>query len=262
MGKRWSKFLGILAILAASLGLSACDRLHLLSLSPSPPATPTRSPIPASVPRAPNPAQQRAIARVPLQSAANRDYTPLRHTLLTGNWEAADRETRTLLLQVAGRQREGYLDLQSLNVLPCEDLQTLNRLWEAASSGRYGFRAQQRIWQALRPNPSAGAPSISRQLDAFGLSVGWAVREEWRSRAMLQFRPDAPLGHLPLAFNPLVTAETLQEASPPPASPSPTLSYELAIVAEAFLSRPDLCEFAGDSEVLLPTPAIAPTAVP
>ncbi len=47
---------------------------------------------------------------VALISAVGMDYTTLRDLVAAGKWREADEETRRVMLKVAGREKEGWLD--------------------------------------------------------------------------------------------------------------------------------------------------------
>ncbi|MFM6076832.1 MAG: GUN4 domain-containing protein, partial [Dolichospermum sp.] len=84
---------------------------------------------------------------VELKSAVGMDYTKLQDLLVAGNWKEADAETGRLMLAVAKREQEGWLDVE--DDLPCEDLRTIDQLWVKYSNGRFGFSVQKRIYQSL-----------------------------------------------------------------------------------------------------------------
>lgn len=77
------------------------------------------------------------------------DYTPLQALLQAGQWEAANRLTSQLVLQVADQQQQGYLVATDTRVLACADLQTIDRLWVYYSDYHYGFSTQTYIWQQM-----------------------------------------------------------------------------------------------------------------
>ena len=66
---------------------------------------------------------------VPLVSAVGVDYTKLRDLLVAKNWKEADLETKKRMLEVAGRESQGYLDIEDLENFPCQDLGTIDKLW-------------------------------------------------------------------------------------------------------------------------------------
>ena len=84
------------------------------------------------------------LNQVPLESDRSVDYRKLRDNLLQKNWRAADRETYQRLLDAAGpkAQAVGMIPQAEMDLLPCKDLQTVDRLWSSASNGLFGFTAQ------------------------------------------------------------------------------------------------------------------------
>ena len=58
-------------------------------------------------------------------SEVGADYSRLRELLVAGKWKEADDETRTVMLQVAGRESIGWLNDDTIYKLPCTDLRTV-----------------------------------------------------------------------------------------------------------------------------------------
>ncbi|WP_414755833.1 AAA-like domain-containing protein [Anabaena sp. CCY 9910] len=73
-------------------------------------------------------------------------YAQLEYYLKAKNWEAADSETNKLMLNIAKREKEGYLNYEQINNFSCPDLQTINDLWYSNSDKRFGFSVQKKIW--------------------------------------------------------------------------------------------------------------------
>ncbi|NMF67536.1 GUN4 domain-containing protein, partial [Brasilonema octagenarum] len=70
---------------------------------------------------------------------AKMNYTQLRDLLAAGNWKQADEETARVMLAVAGREKQGWLDVKHIDNFPCLDLRTIDQLWVKYSNGRFGF---------------------------------------------------------------------------------------------------------------------------
>jgi hypothetical protein len=137
------------------------------------------------------------------------NYSRLQRLLATKNWQAADVETRAILQRLAGSK--GDLMFNSKSVLPripLQELQTLDNLWSKASGGRFGFTAQQRIWQQVARG--SGSPKV--QAERFAQRVGWRRSQSlpqsnpigiplsgtwWRLDSELNYSASAPVGHLP-----------------------------------------------------------------
>ncbi|MDD1469537.1 GUN4 domain-containing protein, partial [Dolichospermum sp. ST_sed5] len=83
------------------------------------------------------------------ESKIGQDYTTLKKYLAAGKWKEADAETARVMLAVAKREKEGWLDFGSIDNFPCEDLRTIDQLWVKYSDGKFGFSVQKRIYQGL-----------------------------------------------------------------------------------------------------------------
>ncbi|MFH7244410.1 MAG: GUN4 domain-containing protein [Spirulina sp.] len=125
------------------------------------------------------------------------DYTRLESLLAAQQWKDADQETLNVMLGIANRQSEEWLDSASLQNFPCGELAKLNQLWINASDGRFGFSVQRKIYV----DDCGGQPNGEDGENAwycFADRVGWRVNETWLSRASLTYDSTAPLGHLPV----------------------------------------------------------------
>ncbi|MEZ2240141.1 MAG: GUN4 domain-containing protein [Microcoleus sp.] len=90
-----------------------------------------------------------AVDQVKIVSSQDLSYSQLVNYLRDKNWKAADRETYEIMLKSGGKVSEarGYIDQSQVPNLSCTDLQTIDRLWRAASEGKLGFSAQQLIYE-------------------------------------------------------------------------------------------------------------------
>jgi hypothetical protein len=130
-------------------------------------------------------------------------YTNLRNALAQANWQAADQETLNLMLKLAKRETEGWLDALAIEQFPCRDLERIDRLWHQASRGKFSFSKQLEIYTSPVTTPKARflkfhSDEYERAL-VFSEEVGW-----WRSGAefykyyrQLNFSLQAPLGQFP-----------------------------------------------------------------
>jgi len=123
---------------------------------------------------------------VPLISAVGVDYTKLRDLLAAGNWIGANLETGNILLSIACSRKGRWLDSESIERIPCQDLCIIDELWVNYSNGRFGFSVQKRIWKSVNGN-----------VNQFGKRVGWRVESSWIKYAQFTFNLNAPEGHLP-----------------------------------------------------------------
>jgi serine protease Do len=130
------------------------------------------------------------------QPLAKADYTKLEQLLAAGQWKEADGETANKILEVAGREKEGWLNTESIEKFSCPDLRAMDRLWVKYSNGRFGFSVQKRIYQSL-----GGTKDYNEKVwEAFGETIGWKRKGEggaWLSYNLLTFNTNAPSAHLP-----------------------------------------------------------------
>ncbi|MFM5892395.1 MAG: GUN4 domain-containing protein, partial [Dolichospermum sp.] len=78
---------------------------------------PVEIPIPIEIPKIPVNRNE-----VELKSDVGMDYRKLRDLLKAGKWKEADEETRRVMLCVGEREREGWLNVESIDNFPCADL--------------------------------------------------------------------------------------------------------------------------------------------
>ncbi|MBO1050731.1 MAG: protein kinase [Dolichospermum sp. DET73] len=137
---------------------------------------------------------------------SNMDYRKLRDYLAQGKWKEADDQTKRVMLAVAKREKEGWLDVESIDNFPCEDLRTIDQLWVKYSDGKFGFSVQKRIYKGL-----GGTREYNSGIwDKFGDKVGWRKgiveyykdsyhfgKHKWLYYGEITFDKKAPEGHLP-----------------------------------------------------------------
>jgi hypothetical protein len=146
-----------------------------------------------------------------LSSDTGVNYTRLRDLLAAGKWKEADQETLAVMLKASGREKDGWLDIESINNFPCTDLRTIDQLWVKYSNGRFGFSVQKRIWESVGGKPDAGYEIWEK----FGDRVGWRRRrmsamlqQEWLNYDQMNFTTQAKEGHLPnIIISPFNIAE-------------------------------------------------------
>ena len=66
------------------------------------------------------------------------DYSPLRDALQQGNFQEADDITRANLIRLAGpdAEKKGWVYFSEVKFIPSADLQTIDKLWRAATNNR------------------------------------------------------------------------------------------------------------------------------
>lgn len=126
-------------------------------------------------------------------SAVGIDYQPLEDLLQQGKWLEADQLTQKLMLKAVNKETFGWLDRTSMQKFPCEDLQSLDRLWNQYSQGKFGFSVQKRIYLSL-----GGKRSYDKKVwEAVGDRLGWRKKGKWLFQEDLTYDLSAPEGHLP-----------------------------------------------------------------
>lgn len=117
----------------------------------------------------------------------------LRALLESREWEAADRETRRLL--VADADVGGYtgVDADEAAEIDCDLLRSVDAAWSEASGGRFGFSAQ----RAVLGTVMAEQLPLNETWRVFGREVGWVEGREWIEPDEVRYADDAPDGHLP-----------------------------------------------------------------
>lgn len=102
------------------------------------------------------------MSEVELLSDVGANYTHLRNLLADGKWKEADEETRRVMLNVAGRENEGWLNEDSINKLPCTDLRTVDQLWVEYSASRFGLSVQKSIYEEVGRDWEKMGDSLTR----------------------------------------------------------------------------------------------------
>jgi len=143
---------------------------------------------------------------VQLKSSCGMDYRKLRDLLKAEKWKEANEETKRVMLAVAKREKEGWLNEGNIDNFPCEDLRTIDQLWVKYSDGKFGFSVQKRIYQSF-----GGTREYNSDIwEKFGDKVGWRKggnwlyykdkNERWLYYKDITFDKKAPEGHLPMLF--------------------------------------------------------------
>ena len=131
-------------------------------------------------------ANQPANKKPKLISAAGINYRNLRALLVVQRWQAADRETRELLLQASRKTSGAYLSGNDIRRCDCEDWQILDTLWRHYSHEKFGFSVQAKLYH-----------QVGREYPKFCDLVGWPTHKPVTPESGLQFSISAPAGHLP-----------------------------------------------------------------
>ena len=123
----------------------------------------------------------------------NQLYQSLETYLKNGQWREADEETLKVMLQVADREEQGWLNVDSIENFPCEDLRIIDQLWVKYSKGKFGFSVQKDIYESL-----GGTKEYNREVwRNFCDRNGWRKGGKWLGYSELTFDDKAPQAHLP-----------------------------------------------------------------
>ncbi|MCJ8279188.1 MAG: AAA-like domain-containing protein [Rivularia sp. ALOHA_DT_140] len=76
-------------------------------------------------------------------------YARLENSLKSKDWRTADLTTDTLMLFIADREEERYLDTLKIENFSCNELKRMDSLWVKNSQGHFGFSVQKRIWKNI-----------------------------------------------------------------------------------------------------------------
>ncbi|BAY46928.1 WD-40 repeat protein [Scytonema sp. HK-05] len=120
----------------------------------------------------------------------------LDNLLANEKWLEADKKTANFILYITMREKERYIDKESINNISCPDLRVLDSLWLKYSNGHFGFSVQKRIYEETGNNlRSYNEETYLR----FARNVGWlGEKERWLDYEALTYNKDkAPRGHLP-----------------------------------------------------------------
>ena len=118
-------------------------------------------------------------------------FSQLQNLLVTKNWQEADRETRRVMLMIAGADKRDDLLLtqQDIENFSCNDLIIIDRLWLQYSQKRFGFGVINNIYQQVQGNYAQLAKI-----------VGWGIGDRWLNYDNIIFDISAPVGHLPVSW--------------------------------------------------------------
>ena len=134
---------------------------------------------------------QANLTEVILASDVGVNYQNLENLLKAGQWKAANQETIRVMLKVAKREQQGWLNYESIENFPCTDLRTIDQLWVKYSNGHFGFSVQKRIWL------ECGGKVDYETECLLGDRLGWRKFEGWLEEYEYNYSLDSTQGHLP-----------------------------------------------------------------
>ncbi|MEM1169619.1 MAG: serine/threonine-protein kinase [Cyanobacteria bacterium P01_H01_bin.35] len=152
-----------------------------------------------------------SISKQPTALISNHgvDYTKLRNLLATQKWKQANWETN-IIMQKAAKTRWLVkflgifgcgLSSQNIKQISCNELQTIDQLWQEYSNGKFGFSVQKQIYLNTGNNPLEFTKPTYKQ---FAEKIGWKLQRNkgllggWLLYCNLIFNSKAPRGHLPV----------------------------------------------------------------
>ncbi len=151
-----------------------------------------------------NPVRPQPITLV--SRATGIDYTSLRDLLKEKKWEEADRQTYGLIDRIIktakNKNQHMFIELKTLAEFSCNDVRTIDALWNKYSGDKFGFSPQQKVWQRVNQNGDFSTQTWRR----FATEVGWKEGDVSSGSGyllyeQLDFDPEtAPEGHLPWWF--------------------------------------------------------------
>jgi hypothetical protein len=130
-------------------------------------------------------------------------FAELNYLMTVPNWKDADEKTTLLMLNIAGREEQGYFDTEAINTFSCPALRTIDTLWVKYSEGTFGFSQQKRILDGIlaaseQPNRSY-TELTDPEWSKFYEEVGWSKGGNFMSYSDLIFNSKkAKQGHLPV----------------------------------------------------------------
>ena len=128
---------------------------------------------------------------VPLKSERGIDYHSLQQLLAQQDFQGADVVTLQKLCELAGTAaiERKWIYFTEVESFPTIDLQTIDKLWQMSSEGKFGFSVQRRIWL-----------SVGKDFTKLWTKIGWKSGNTWtRYPKEFTWNLTAPQGHLPLS---------------------------------------------------------------
>jgi hypothetical protein len=109
------------------------------------------------------------------------DYLMQQH-----RWREADEKNWQFILYLAGREKEGFLQLTNVRNFNCEDLKELDTLWTKNSGKHFGYSVQKEIYLASGNSLDFDWEKgefvnwNEKGYNDFANRVGWQVKGQWR----------------------------------------------------------------------------------
>jgi hypothetical protein len=142
---------------------------------------------PTTAPISPQPTEAAIAPASPKTANSANEYQYLENLLKEQRYEEADRVTWQIVLQLAGVEGRGYLELDELMLLPRLELIHLDQLWQHHSQGHWGFGVQRRLFEQAESDYSK-----------LGKVTGWMIDGTWlQPQNTIYDLEQSPPGHFP-----------------------------------------------------------------
>ena len=110
-------------------------------------------------------------------------YTKLANSLERKDWLEADIATWEIMLVIANRIEEGWLNIPQIEQFSCPDLKRIDNMWVQSSNKYFGFSVQKQIWvktgNRLGIRPQDWNRSDEQNYYRFASAVGWYNMEKY-----------------------------------------------------------------------------------
>jgi hypothetical protein len=100
-------------------------------------------------------------------------FAELNYLMKVSNWKDADIKTSDLMLNIAGKEQERYLNILDIENLSCPALRTIDKLWVKHSGGKFGFSVQKDILDSILGQPGRYDNLNEESWSEFVSRVGW-----------------------------------------------------------------------------------------
>jgi eukaryotic-like serine/threonine-protein kinase len=115
------------------------------------------------------------------------NYQLLQKLLQDKKFKEADQETLNIMLLLAHKHKNDWLNQETIKNIPCQDFIKINQLWIRYSQGKFGFSTQRKIWINLGGEAGIFDEKLAQP---FNNTVAWDIKN-------MTYDLSAPKGHLP-----------------------------------------------------------------
>jgi len=122
------------------------------------------------------------------------NFSKLNQYLKNQQWEEADSETLKIILQIMGREKQGWLTEDNCKNFPTKELKMIDNLWTKYSDSKFGFSIQKQIWIKCGGKEGVYDYDIFCK---FADEIGWRKEGHWLSYDELTFNINVQQGYLP-----------------------------------------------------------------